>query len=251
MFFGTLNEPFIKFKESYDIVYFSSTDSTIEVESTFEHNLKQRKRKHYNKLTIVFSLVSTTQMRYRNDTSLFWKTVLLVGGPCTLRLFSSNKHFRQVNSGRSSKSKYDPKTGNFSFAVLDEKTLRKSRTGIPNFVKCGIIDDAVKLVDKKKEFVLSMDDKQLIPGLINDSEGDVNLWGYEGPPTLQQNLDRLKRHKDIVLDVVAKASIEENYLSTLLRTTSGIPLAAKIPQYVSRIMQFASTQCNPDKYHNS
>ena len=39
MFFGTLNEPFIKFKESYDIVYFSSTDSTIEVESTFEHNL--------------------------------------------------------------------------------------------------------------------------------------------------------------------------------------------------------------------
>ena len=42
MLFGTLNEPFIKFKESYDIVYFSSTDSTIEVESTFEHNLKQR-----------------------------------------------------------------------------------------------------------------------------------------------------------------------------------------------------------------
>ena len=175
MFFGTLNEPFIKFKESYDIVYFSSTDSTIAVESTFEHNLKQRKRKHYNKFTIVFSIVSTTQMRYRNDTSLFWETVLSVGGPCTLRLFSSNKHFGQVNSGRSFKSKYDPKTGNFNFAVPDEKTLRKSRTGIPNFVKCGIIDDAVKLVDKKKEFVLSMDSKQLIPGLINDSEGDVNL----------------------------------------------------------------------------
>ena len=84
MFFGTLNEPFIKFKESYDIVHFSSTDSTIEVKNTFEHNLKQRKRKHYNKLTIVFSLVSTTQMQYRNDTSLFRETVLLVGGPRTL-----------------------------------------------------------------------------------------------------------------------------------------------------------------------
>ena len=45
MFFGTLNEAFIKFKESYDIVYFSSTDSTIEVESNFEHNVKKRKRK--------------------------------------------------------------------------------------------------------------------------------------------------------------------------------------------------------------
>ena len=63
-----------------------------------------------------------------------------------------------------------PRLETSTFAVPDEKTLRKSRTEISNFVKCGIIDDAVKLVDKKKEFVLSMDGKQLIPGLINYSE---------------------------------------------------------------------------------
>ena len=45
-------------------------------------------------MALLFSLVSTTQMRYRSDTSLFWETVLSVGGPRTLRLFSSDKHFR-------------------------------------------------------------------------------------------------------------------------------------------------------------
>ena len=46
----------------------------------------------------------------------------------------------------------------------------------------------MKLLDKDKEFVLSLDGKQLIPGLINDTEGDINLCGYEGPPTLKESL---------------------------------------------------------------
>ena len=39
-------------------------------------------------------------------------------------------------------------------------------------------------------------------------------------------------------------------LTTLSQTTLGIPLAAKIPCYISRIMQFTVTQYNPDKYVN-
>ena len=42
----------------------------------------------------------------------------------------------------------------------------------------------------------------------------MNLWGYEGPPTLRQNLDRIDRHEDIILNVVGKASIEENSIHT-------------------------------------
>ena len=68
----------------------------------------------------------------------------------------------------------------------------------------------MKLLDKDNEFVLSLDGKQLIPGLINDTEGDINLWGYEGPPTLKESLRHLERHNDIIMDVVAKASIEDN-----------------------------------------
>ena len=69
-----------------------------------------------------------------------------------------------------------------------EKVLRKSKTGLPNVIACGIIEDSVKLLDKDKEFVLSLDGKQLIPGLTNDTEGDINLWGYEEPPTLKESL---------------------------------------------------------------
>ena len=36
-------------------------------------------------------------------------------------------------------------------------------------------------------------------------------------------------------------------LTTLSRTTSGIPLAAKIPHYILKITQFTATKCNPDK----
>ena len=39
-------------------------------------------------------------------------------------------------------------------------------------------------------------------------------------------------------------------LTTLSWTTSGIPLPAKIPCYISRITQFMATQFNPDKYVN-
>ena len=163
-------------------------------------------------MALIFTLTSTMQMRYRRDTSLFWETVLAVGGPRTLWLFLSDKHFSQVNSGESAKSKYVPNKEHFNFAVPDEKTFLKSKMGLPKVIPCGIIEESVQLLDKEKEFVLSLDGKQLIPGLLNENEGDVNLCGYEGPPTLKENLNHLERHKDIILDIVGKASIDDNSL---------------------------------------
>ena len=128
-------------------------------------------------MALIFTLTSMTQMRYRHDTSLFWETVLAVGGPRMLCLFLSDKHFGQVNSGECAKSKYVPNKGHFNFVVPDEKTLLKSKMGLPKVIPCGIIEESVQLLDKVKEFVLLLDGKQLIPGLLNEDEGDVNLWG--------------------------------------------------------------------------
>ena len=143
-------------------------------------------------VALIFTLISTMQMRYRHDTSLFWETVLAVGGPRTLCLFSSDKHFGQVNSGECAKSKYVQNKGHFNFVVPDEKTLLKSKMGLLKVILCGIIEESVQLLDKEKEFVLSLDGKQLIPGLLNEDEGDINLSGYEGPPTLKENLNHLE-----------------------------------------------------------
>ena len=157
-------------------------------------------------LGLLFSLASTTQIRYREDTSLFWEVVLSVGGPRTLRLFSSDKHQGTVNSAECECSKYNPQKGSFNFAVPDEKLLRKSKTGLPKCVKCGIIAESISLVDKEKEYVLALDGKQTSPGLLNETEGDVNLWGYEGPPTLDESLERLRLQENCILNVVGKAS---------------------------------------------
>ena len=165
-------------------------------------------------VALLLSLASTTQMRYRNETALFWEVVLAVGGPRTLRLFSSDKHMGLVNTGECKKSKYEPSKGNFNFAVPDEKILRKSRTGLSKEIPCGIIHDSIKLLDRDKEYVLSLDGKQTSPGLINESEGDVNLWGFEGPPSLQENLDRIRLQEKFIAKLVQNASSDENALNT-------------------------------------
>ena len=137
-------------------------------------------------MSMLHSLQSTTQMRYRADTCLFWETVLSVGGPKLLRLFASDKHFGKVNSNICDKSKYQPALGNFNFAVPDERILRKSKTFIPKEIKCGIIEDSLSLLDPNKEYIISFDGKQTGLGLRKECEGDVNLWGFEGPPTLEE-----------------------------------------------------------------
>ena len=119
---------------------------------------------------------------------MFWELVLSIGGPRLLRLFSSDKHFGQVNSGDCKKSKYPPSKGNYNFAVPDEHTLRKSKTHIPKDVPCGLIEDSFTLLDGNKEYILSLDGKQAGQGLKEDGEGDVNLWGFEGPPSLRDTL---------------------------------------------------------------
>ena len=90
--------------------------------------------------------------------------------------------------------------------------MRKSRTGLQKVLKCGIIEEAIPLLDKEKEYVLSLDGKQTSPGLLNESEGDVNLWGYEGPPTLEENLHRLQQQENFMLDIVNKCSRDDNCL---------------------------------------
>ena len=110
-------------------------------------------------VALLHSLNNSTQMRYRNDTALFWKIALSLGGPRLLRLFSSDKHFGLVNSGDCEKSKYPPSKGSYNFAVPKERTLRKSKTRIPKDVPCGIIEESFQNMDNDKEYILSLDGK--------------------------------------------------------------------------------------------
>ena len=163
-------------------------------------------------VALLFSLSTTTGMRYREDTATFWEVVLGVGGPRTLRLFSSDKHLGQVNSGESERGKFHPGKGNFNFAVPDERLLKRSKTGIPKNIKCGIIEESSLFIENGKEYVLSLDGKQATQGLLGDMEGDVNLWDYEGPPTLKQNYRRLLHEENVILDITSSVSVDDTVL---------------------------------------
>ena len=150
---------------------------------------------------LLHSLKNSTQMRYRNDTALFWEIALSIGGPRLLRLFSSDKHFGMVNSGECQKSKYPPLKGSYNFAVPDKRTLRRSKTEIPKDVPCGIIDEAFLNLNNEKEFILSLDGKQVGQGLKENGVGDVNLWGFEGPPSLERTLRHLQNETYNILAI--------------------------------------------------
>ena len=48
-----------------------------------------------------------------------------MGGSKLMHLFGSDKHYGQVNSRQCNKSKYNPQSGNFNFAVPDKKNTDK------------------------------------------------------------------------------------------------------------------------------
>ena len=84
---------------------------------------------------------------------------------------------------------YDPESSNHNFAVPDVKSLIKNSGQIPNLVFPGILDSAIKMLDKSKQYVLSVDGKKIAAGLGKSLFGDINLWGHE-KPNLEETLQK-------------------------------------------------------------
>ena len=53
-----------------------------------------------------------------------------------------------------------------------------------------MIKDSFKILEHHKDVVLMADCKRLVKGLKSVRMGDVDLWGHEKPPTLQEKLDK-------------------------------------------------------------
>ena len=115
-----------------------------------------------------------------------------------------------MNSGQCKKSKYPPKKGNYNFAVPDECILRKSKTQIPKDVPCGLITKSFEMLDGSKEFILSLDGKQVGSGLKEHGVGNVNLWGFEGPPSLKDSLRYFTFEMNNILAIADKVSEQED-----------------------------------------
>ena len=61
------------------------------------------------------------------------------------------------------------------------KSLIKNCGDIPNLVFAGILESAIKMLVKSKQYVLSVDGKKIAADLGKPLFGDINLWGHEKP----------------------------------------------------------------------
>ena len=55
-------------------------------------------------------------------------------------------------------------------------------------IQPGLINESMKLIENHDDIVLMADCKRVAKGLRSDNMGDVNLWGHEHAPTLQEKL---------------------------------------------------------------
>ena len=135
-----------------------------------------------------------------------------------MHLFSSDKHFGKVLSQECDKNRYVPTSGSFNFAVPDDKVLHKSKTNIPRTIEPGIINESLLLIDKSKEIALSLDGKQTGKGLNNQGQGDVDLWGFEGPPSLQQTKDENQCEINFYNNLALQLTDEDNMCQRSMRS---------------------------------
>ena len=100
--------------------------------------------------------------------------------------------------------KFDPSKGSFNFAVPDVKTLLRHQKHKDKIMLPGIISSSFDLVDKMKPFILEYDAKRIASGLAPNKIGDVNLWGYKGPPYLSEAENKFKEEINIIEQLLFK-----------------------------------------------
>ena len=133
-------------------------------------------------------------MKYKDEIKHFWSL--------GYKLFKGN--FVRFMSGFKSQRK-------INFAVPDVKILREHvKKHSWNCSYPGIIKSNIKLFQgeaERKSFKLSIDGKKIASGFGKDL-GDVDLFGHEPSPTLQERKTRHEKEKN---DVHATSSIADEY----------------------------------------
>ena len=131
-----------------------------------------------------------------------------------------NQSFLQIGGQRGS---YDPEKSNHNFTVPDEKLLRKSTDDLLSIILCGITEESFKLLDKNKQYVISIDGRKIATGLSKDDIGDINLWQFQEP-----SIESHKEHKELNM-----AILEE--FEDMIDNGTPEEKRAKLPEILSMI----------------
>ena len=169
-----------------------------------------------------YSLEQTGCMRYSPEVKQFWRIGYKLFKGRFLRFMSGMK-----NQGQEGPLK--PSESAINFVVPDVKSLEYTEfsNSLKN-VEPRIFTEMIEMLDKddtkqNKTYKLCFDGKKLNPGVENQLKGDVNLWGYEGPPSLKQKQVKAKEDVDTLANLERViSSLEQRDLTDVLHAPSTI-----------------------------
>ena len=177
----------------------------------------------------LFSCKSTTQMEYDKEWLEFCQVIYHMFGGGVINALRGRGHFSQVTGNKTQKGKFPPSSGEYNFPIPSIPTLKKLNIGFPSEIPVGFVEQSLQLAEERAktgcEYVLSFDGKLIAPGCKGESNGDSNMWGFEGPLNLSQSVKILKRCLNVANSVAVNmehVSSEQHYthLTELLNVSS-------------------------------
>ena len=147
-----------------------------------------------------FSCITLSEMWYWNETKKFWRAGYRLFHGKFLTFMSGPRSEGQIVSGESERGLFNPERSKINFAVPSRSSIIQQSTTIPSALKPGVIKetlDAVARTTLTNVNMMCVDGKKVNAGLDSDS-GDVDMFGFENSPTVNENKSRLDAEIEMI-----------------------------------------------------
>ena len=134
-------------------------------------------------------------MKYDTRYVEFFSLFYLLFGASALNVLRGPGHFGSVVSQTNWKSCYSGENAMCNIPIPDVTILRKFDSGFEKVTPTGIIEKTLEKCSQQKdrEFVVTFDGMHVAQGSKNKSDGDVDLWGAEGNPSIKLSAQKTRK----------------------------------------------------------
>ena len=117
--------------------------------------------------------------------------IFLLFGSCALNVLRGPTHFSNVMTHSCEKGQYDPSSSRINFPVPSLAAIKKMKTRYSKSAQPRLIHATLDMFQEK---AISFDGMKVSRGCKGTCDGDVNLWGIEGPPNVRNALINLENN---------------------------------------------------------
>ena len=148
-------------------------------------------------------------MRYQRETTQFWQLGYRLFHGKFLRFMSGLRNFGQVLNAEARQGDMVPEDSRINFAVPAVNNLYREEDQTKPIYP-GICIDHLETLSKVmsgKPLKICVDGKKISRGK-GKKVGDIDCWGYEGKPTLEEKRANNKKHIDDVKIIQSKLQLK-------------------------------------------